>query len=56
VDGKVRGRLTVDVNASDAEVERLALAEDKVKSWVASRRIEKVVVVPRRLVNVVTRA
>jgi leucyl-tRNA synthetase len=56
VDGKVRGRLTVDVNASDAEVERLALAEDKVKPWVASRRIEKVVVVPRRLVNVVTRA
>ncbi|MBI2216542.1 MAG: leucine--tRNA ligase [Candidatus Rokubacteria bacterium] len=56
VDGKIRSRLSVDVNASDADVERLALADDKVKPWVGSRRIDKVVVVPRRLVNVVTRA
>jgi leucyl-tRNA synthetase len=55
VDGKVRGRLTVDVGTSDAELERRALDDDKVKPWVASRRVEKVVVVPRRLVNVVTR-
>jgi leucyl-tRNA synthetase len=55
VDGKVRGRLSVDVAAPDAELERLALADEKVRPWVESRRVEKVVVVPRRLVNIVTR-
>jgi leucyl-tRNA synthetase len=55
VDGKVRGRLSVDVGAPDAELERLALADEKVRPWVESRQVEKVVVVPRRLVNIVTR-
>jgi leucyl-tRNA synthetase len=55
VDGKVRSRLTIDANTSDGEVERLALGDDKVQPWVARREVEKVVVVPRRLVNIVTR-
>jgi leucyl-tRNA synthetase len=56
VDGKVRSRLSVDVNASTADVERLALADDKVQGWVVGRTVAKVVVVPRRLVNIVTRS
>ena len=56
VDGKVRGRLLVDVDAADERVQQLALGDDKVRPWVAQRRVEKVVVVPNRLVNIVTRA
>jgi len=56
VDGKVRGRLLVDVDAADERVQELALGDDKVRPWVAQRRVEKVVVVPNRLVNIVTRA
>jgi len=56
VDGKVRGRLTVDVDAAEERVRQLALGDEKVRPWVASRRVEKVVVVPNRLVNIVTRA
>jgi len=55
VDGKVRGRLVVDVDAPEEAVRRLALGDDKVRSWVAARQIERVVVVPNRLVNIVTR-
>ncbi len=55
VDGKVRSRLTVDVNAAETEVKGLALGDDKVRPWVDGRRVDKVVVVPRRLVNIVTR-
>jgi leucyl-tRNA synthetase len=55
VDGKVRGRLVVDVDAAEERVRQLALGDDKVKPWVVSRRVEKVVVVPNRLVNIVTR-
>jgi leucyl-tRNA synthetase len=56
IDGKVRSRLTVDVGANDAEVRRLALDDDKVRPWLGGRDVDKVVVVPRRLVNIVTRS
>jgi leucyl-tRNA synthetase len=56
VDGKVRSRLTVDVDSPDGEVERRALADARVAPWLSSRRVERVVVVPNRLVNIVTRS
>jgi len=56
VDGKVRSRLTIDINASEAEVREKALADDKVRPWLDGRQVAKVVVVPRRLVNIVTRS
>jgi len=56
VDGKVRGRLTVEVDAAEARVQDLALADDRVQAWLRGRAVERVVVVPNRLVNVVTRA
>jgi len=56
VDGKVRGRLLVDVDAADDQIRQLALGDDRVRPWVERRRVEKVVVVPNRLVNIVTRA
>jgi leucyl-tRNA synthetase len=55
VDGKVRSRLTVEVDAPTADVERRALADDRVRSWLTRRQVERVVVVPNRLVNIVTR-
>jgi leucyl-tRNA synthetase len=56
VDGKVRSRLTIDVDASDDRVRRLALEDDKVIPWLRERGVERVVVVANRLVNIVTRA
>jgi leucyl-tRNA synthetase len=56
VDGKVRSRLQVDVDAPEERVQRLALADDKVRPWVGARAVERVVVVANRLVNIVTRA
>jgi leucyl-tRNA synthetase len=55
VDGKVRSRLTVDVSAPEQAVREQALAEDKIRPWLAGREVSKVVVVPGRLVNIVTR-
>jgi leucyl-tRNA synthetase len=56
VDGKVRGRVTVAADAAEAEVRRLALADERVQHWIASRGIARVVVVPNRLVSIVTGA
>jgi leucyl-tRNA synthetase len=56
VDGKVRSRLQVDVDAPEERIQRLALEDDKVQPWVRQRAVERVVVVANRLVNIVTRA
>jgi len=56
VDGRVRSRLVVEVGTPEEQVERLALDDDKVRPWLASRPVARVVVVPNRLVNIVTRA
>jgi len=55
VDGRVRGRLTAGVDAQEAEIREKALADGKVRRWLDGRRVAKVVVVPGRLVNIVTR-
>jgi len=55
VDGRVRGRVTVDVSAPAREVQDRALADAKVRPWLSGREVAKIVVVPGRLVNVVTR-
>jgi leucyl-tRNA synthetase len=53
VNGKVRGRLTVDPDTSEAELERLALADPALAPHLAGKTVNKVVVAPGRLVSVV---
>jgi leucyl-tRNA synthetase len=55
VDGRVRGRLTAAVGAPEAEIREQALRDGRVRPWLDGRRVAKVVVVPGRLVNIVTR-
>jgi leucyl-tRNA synthetase len=56
VDGRVRSRLAVPPDTAAAALEAQALADAKVRPWVEARAVERVVVVPGRLVNIVTRA
>jgi leucyl-tRNA synthetase len=53
VNGKLRDRITVSLDASDAELEAAARANQKVQNAVADKPIRKVVVVPKKLVNIV---
>jgi leucyl-tRNA synthetase len=53
VNGKVRSRLTVAADASDAELERLALADPAIRTYTAGKTVKKVVVARGRLVSVV---
>jgi leucyl-tRNA synthetase len=55
VDGRVRGRLTAAVGAPEAEIREQALTDGRVRPWLDGRQVAKVVVVPGRLVNIVTR-
>ena len=51
--GKVRHRLVVPADLSAAELEKLALADDKVQELIAGKTVRKVVVIPGKLVNIV---
>ena len=53
VNGKVRSKLTVPASASDDDLKALALADDKVQAILNGAKPKNVVVVPKRLVNIV---
>jgi leucyl-tRNA synthetase len=55
VNGKVRARLTVAADASQAELERAALADPGVAAYTAGKTVVKVVVAKDRLVSVVVK-
>jgi leucyl-tRNA synthetase len=53
VNGKLRGRISVAVNADEAAVRAAALADARVRKFVADKPVRRVIVVPGKLVNVV---
>ena len=53
VNGKLRGRIVVALGTSDADIEKAALADEKVQGFVGGKEIVKVVVVKSKLVNIV---
>ena len=53
INGKRRGELTIGADASEAEVEKAALALEPVQRALEGRTPRKVIVVPKRIVNVV---
>jgi leucyl-tRNA synthetase len=53
VNGKVRSRLTVPAEVSEQELERLALADQAVRTYTSGKTVTKVVVARGRLVSVV---
>ena len=53
VNGKLRGRLLVAVDAPKNVIEDLALAEENVQRFIDGKAVRKIIVVPGRLVNIV---
>ncbi|MAK67177.1 MULTISPECIES: leucine--tRNA ligase [unclassified Methylophaga] len=53
VNGKLRSKLMVDVNAQQADIEPLALADENVQRYIDGKTIRKVILVPGRLINIV---
>ena len=54
VNGRLRGHIRVRVDADQAELERLALVEERVAAHLRDKTVRKVIIVPGRLINVVT--
>lgn len=53
VNGKVRTRLQVGMNVSDDELKSRALSDDRVIKFMAGKEAKKIIVVKRKLVNIV---
>ena len=53
VNGKVRGKITVSADVDQTRIESEALQDQKVRSFLDGKKVQKVIHVPRRLVNIV---
>jgi len=53
VNGKVRGKITVAAEVDQKEIESEAMQDQKVRSFLDGKKVQKVIHVPRRLVNIV---
>jgi leucyl-tRNA synthetase len=53
VGGKVRGKVTVDADATAEQIEHATLTDEKIKAALAGKTVRKVVVVPGKIVNIV---
>ena len=53
VNGKLRARITVPADIDDESLKGLALADERIHSFIEGKQIKKVIVVPKKLVNIV---
>jgi leucyl-tRNA synthetase len=53
ISGKVKSRIVVSTKASEEEIKKIALEDDKIKQALGGKPPKKVIVIPRRLVNIV---
>ena len=55
VNGKLRDRIEVATSSTNTEIEKVALESEKIKAHLEGLTVLKVVVVPKKLVNIVAR-
>ena len=55
VNGKLRDKIEVEADAPKEDVEKLALASQKVKNFTDGHEIVKIIVVPKKIVNIVVK-
>ncbi|MBQ9124957.1 MAG: leucine--tRNA ligase, partial [Acholeplasmatales bacterium] len=53
VNGKLRDKLVIDADTPNDKVEEMALALEKIKSFTDGHTVVKVIVVPKKIVNIV---
>ncbi|HEV8541871.1 MAG TPA: leucine--tRNA ligase, partial [Verrucomicrobiae bacterium] len=52
VNGKLRDVIKVPVDASQGEIEKIALASEKLKAFIEGKAIKKIIVVPKKVVSI----
>jgi leucyl-tRNA synthetase len=55
VNGKLRSRLSVPADAPEEDIKERVLTDETTKKWTEGKEIKKVIVVPKKLVNIVVK-
>ena len=55
VNGKVRQKIQVASGVSDEDLKLLSLNEPRIQEWIQDKEIKKVIIVPKKLVNIVVK-
>ena len=55
VNGKVRQKVQIEVGITDEDLKSLALSDPKILEWTQDKEIKKVIIVPKKLVNIVVK-
>ena len=55
INGKLRNRISVPVDATQEETKERVLTDEATKKWTQGKEVKKVIVVPKKLVNIVLR-
>ncbi|MBC8285087.1 MAG: leucine--tRNA ligase [Nitrospinae bacterium] len=55
VNGKVRQKIQVETGISDEDLKSLSLNEPRIQEWIQDKEIKKVIIVPKKLVNIVVK-
>lgn len=53
INGKVRDKITVNIDSSKDDIIKLAKSRDKIKVLIEGKEIRKIIVVPKKIVNIV---
>jgi leucyl-tRNA synthetase len=53
INGKLRSKLTVPADCGEDGLQAAALSDDRVRALIQGKQVRKVIVVPRKLVNIV---
>ncbi len=55
INGKLKDKIEADSESSKEELEKIAMASEKVQEFIADKQVVKVIVVPGKLVNIVAK-
>ena len=53
INGRVRDKIDISANASDEEIEKKAISCERVQKHLIDKKINKLIIVPNRLINIV---
>jgi len=55
VDGKLRARLQVSFDVTEADIRKMALEHPKIRQHIMGKQVKRIIVVPKKLINIVTK-
>ena len=53
INNKLRSRISVAADASEEKIREAVLADDKANTWIGEKDVKKIIIVPKRLVNII---